>query len=282
MAPEDQLSRVSGFNQTMFGVRFLAGPPLGALLIETVSFHGAMLADTVTALPAIVALAFIAISRPARAAEEAGASVLTGLREGVRFVLQWRGLVWLLSAYFVMHLAVVPALTMFPLLVTEHFGGDAIHYSVLEAAFGAGLVAGGLIFTAWGGFRRRMVTFLFGVVGFGVSCLVIAAAPGHLFWLGVAGALGIGLANPFADGSFMAILYASIPSRLQGRVLSLVFSAAQASMPLGLVIAGPVVDAVGLTPLYWASGALTLGAALVLFLVPSAMRVEADGAALVR
>lgn len=94
-----------------------------------------------------------------------------------------------------------------------------------------------------------MVTFLVGFLGFGASCFLIAAAHGHLFWLGAAGALGIGLANPFADGSFMAILYASISPRLQGRVLSLVFSAAQASMPLGLAIAGPVVDAVEKTSL---------------------------------
>ena len=80
----------------------------------------------------------------------------------------------------------------------------------------------------------------------------------------------------------MAMLYATIPSRLQGRVPSLVCSGAQARMPLGLAIAGPVVDAVGLRPLYWASGVATVGVALVLLLVPAARRVEEDGFALAR
>lgn len=283
MVPEDQLSRASGFNQTMFGLRFMAGPALGALLIETVSFQGAMLADALTALPALITLVFVAIPRPQPPAtpDHPEPSVWAGLREGVQFVMGWRGLGWLLAAYFVSHLAVVPALTMFPLLTTDHFGGDATDYSILEAALGAGLVIGGLLLTAWGGFRRRVFTFLLGMGCFGASCFLIAAAPGHLFWLAVVGSFCMGLANPFADGSFMAILYGAVPPRLQGRVLSLAFSACQASMPLGLAIAGPFVDSVGLMPLYWVSGALTVAAALLLLLVPSVRRIQEDGDALV-
>jgi len=235
-----------------------------------------MLVDVITALPAIVPLLFIAIPQPSseEGSDEAATSVWSDVREGVRFVLGWPGLLIILCNYFAFHLVLVPALTLFPLLVKDYFGGGAAELSLLEAAFGAGLIAGGLILSAWGGFRRRIVTCLLGFTGIGASCFLIAAAPDHLFWMAVAGALGIGLANPFADGSFMAILYGSIPPGVQGRVLGLVLSLCQLSMPLGLAVVGPIVDAVGLLPLYAASGVVTVAGSLLLFFLPAVMNIE--------
>ena len=53
-----------------------------------------------------------------------------------------------------------PAFSLLPLLVTNYFGGKALHLGWLEAAVGIGVLLGGLVLSAWGGFRRRILTSL--------------------------------------------------------------------------------------------------------------------------
>ena len=55
-----------------------------------------------------------------------------------------------------------PAMSLQPLLVTEHFGGAALELAWLQSAFGIGFVAGGVTLSAWGGFKRRALTGILG------------------------------------------------------------------------------------------------------------------------
>ena len=71
MVPKEQLARVAGMNQTLFGALNIVAPPLGALLLTLLPLHGVMAIDVVTALLAILPLAFIAIPQPQRPAGEA-------------------------------------------------------------------------------------------------------------------------------------------------------------------------------------------------------------------
>jgi DHA3 family macrolide efflux protein-like MFS transporter len=278
MVPKEHLTRVAGLNQTLHGLGLVLSPPLGALLLELIEVQGVLAIDVVTWAIAVTPLLFIRIPEPAESpAGATGESVLTGLREGLRFVVRWRGVVLLIGALALMNFVVNPALVLQPLYVTRVLDGGAMHLGGLQAVFGIGFVLGGLLLSAWGGFRRRIVTALLAIALMGVGILVMGIAPhGWLYLVGGA-LLVVGLMEPIATGSIVGTLQASIPEGMQGRAFALLGSATQAVVPLGLALAGPLSDRFGIQLWFVIGGIAYLFVGFGSFLSPAILRIEADG-----
>ncbi|MGC8782348.1 MAG: hypothetical protein ACP5UQ_15920, partial [Anaerolineae bacterium] len=83
-----------------------------------------------------------------------------------------------------------------------------------------------------------------------------------------------GFMNPMANGPFFAMLQSSVAAEMQGRVMSLIGSGAAAMMPLSLLIAGPVADALGVRVWYLIGGLACVGIGLAAFASPAIMNVE--------
>ncbi len=109
-------------------------------------------------------------------------------------------------------------------------------------------------------------------MGFGTAAMGLA--PASFFWLALAGMLFAGFMNPIANGPLIALLQSSVAPDMQGRVLSLVQSGAAAMMPLSLLVAGPVADALGVRVWYLIGGAACTLIGLLAFGVPAIMHVE--------
>jgi len=278
MVPKKHLTRVAGLNQTLHGLGLVLSPPLGALLLEIVDVQGVLAIDVVTWAIAVTPLLFIRIPEPAESpAEATGESVLTGLRGGLRFVVRWRGVVLLIGALALMNFVANPAFVLLPLYVTRVLDGGAIHLGGLQAVFGIGFVLGGLLLSAWGGFRRRIATALLAIALMGVGIVVMGIAPhGWLYLIGGA-LLVVGLMEPIATGSIVGTLQASIPEGMQGRAFAFLGSATQAVVPLGLALAGPLSDRFGIQVWFVVGGIAYLFVGFGSFLLPSILRIEADG-----
>lgn len=283
MVPDKHLARVAGLNQTLQGLQSILGPPLGALLLSLLPLQGVLFIDLGTALLAIVPLLFIDLPQPARKAatdangETVKPSMWREMREGFRYVRAWPGLLAVIALAVTLNFLINPAFSLLPLVVRDHFGGGAVELGWLESGWGIGMLLGGLALSVWGGFKRRIVTSLTGVVGMGVGIVVLGLAPASLFWLGVAGMFVAGIMSPIANGPFMAILQAAVAPEMQGRVFSLLGAAAQAMTPIGLLIIGPLADLVGvrLPILVGGMACLTIGAGA--FFVPALMHIEDNG-----
>ncbi|MBE3063956.1 MAG: MFS transporter, partial [Spirochaetes bacterium] len=61
---------------------------------------------------------------------------------------------------------------------------------------------------------------------------------------------------------------------MQGRVFTLLGSVGGAMMPLGLAVAGPVADAIGVRPWYIVAGVVTVAMAVAALFVPPLMGIE--------
>ena len=70
-----------------------------------------------------------------------------------------------------------PAFSLMPILVTKYFGLGALQLGWLESVWGIGVVVGGLVLSAWGGFKRRVVTSLLGIIGMGIGTLIVGLSP---------------------------------------------------------------------------------------------------------
>jgi len=258
MVPKAQLSRVSGLNQTLQGLITIVAAPAGALLIEVFPMQGVLAIDIGTAIVAILPLFFFAIPQPRRAdgagsADKAGSTCGAGpaaknsyfgdLRAGLAYLRSWPGLVVLILMAMGINFLITPVSSLIPLLITNHFRQGAMQFGLMDSSFGIGMVAGGLVLSAWGGFPRKIRTISMGIAGIGLGILFLGLAPANMFWMALAGMVLMGLALPFANGPLSAIIQAVVAPEMQGRVMSLLISAATAMTPLSLAIIGPGADA---------------------------------------
>ena len=279
MVPEEHLSRVAGMNQALHGAMNIVSPPLGALLLGVLSLQAVLMIDVGTAVLAVVPLFFTHIPQPQRrpasaAAEAAKPSLWRDVRQGLRYVWGWPGLFAILVMSTVGNFLFNPAISLLPLLVTNYFGGKALHLGWLEAAVGIGVLLGGLVLSAWGGFRRRILTSLMGFVGIGLGILGIGLAPASAFWLALGAMFLVGLSIAMTDGPIMAVIQAKVAPEMQGRVFTLIRSASKAMSPLSLVIAGPVSDLLGVRIWYVVGGVVCVLLGVSAFFVPVIVHLE--------
>ena len=281
MVPEVHLSRVAGVNQTLTGALNIVGPPLGAIALSLLPLHGVMAIDVGTAALAIVPLLFVAIPQPRRAAGEGAggrpATVWQDFLAGLRYAWSWPGLMAALAMAMIINFVVNPGFALMPLLVTQHFGGGALELGWLESAWGVGMLAGALLLSVWGGFRRRVYTSLSAMVISGLGIAVVGLARSTAFPLALGAMFVAGAMNPLINGPLFAILQATVAPEMQGRILTLVMSLATAMMPLSLAVAGPVADMVGVQPWYLAGGVLYALVGFGGFFVRPLVNIEQNG-----
>jgi len=276
MVPKEHLARVAGLNQTMNGVLNILGPPLGALLMELLPLHSVMLVDVGTATLAILPLFFVRVPQPARASQPTAhkPSIWADMREGLHYIRGWSGLMVLIGFAMVFKIVPTPAFSLLPLLVSDHFDGNAAQLSVLEAIAGVGIVVGGLALSVWGGFRRKIYTTLMGMVIFGVGFTALGLTPGGMFWMALVAIFVLGLMLPLIDGPIMAILQGTVAPEIQGRVFTLMGSLLNITTPFSLAVAGPVTDWLGIQMWYVVAGVLCGATGLVGFFIPAIVNIE--------
>jgi DHA3 family macrolide efflux protein-like MFS transporter len=277
MVPDEQLTRINGLNQTLQGVNSLVAPPVGALLLGILPTQGILLIDVGTALLGILPLLFFSVPQPKRHHEdgmETTPGLLRDVRNGLNYTRTIPGFVAIISMALFLNFLLVPTAALLPLLVTKHFGKGAIELGLLESVMGIGIIAGGVLLSIWGGFKKKIVTSLLGIAGLGIGVILIGIAPADLFLLAIAGNIVLGLMIPIANGPMLALMQAIVRPDMQGRVMSLVNSGATAISPLGLLIAGPFSDWLGIRVWFWAGGILCVLIAAGAFFVPDIMSVE--------
>jgi DHA3 family macrolide efflux protein-like MFS transporter len=275
MVPEKHLSRIAGLNQMLPGVVGIVSPPLGALLLDTLPMQGVLAIDVGTALFAITLLFLVHVPQPARQETPLTAkpSVLADMREGLRFVWNWPGLLLMLTTATLLNMLVAPAFSLLPIMVTQHFGGAAPELAALQSAFGISLVIGGITLGVWGGFKRRIVTAVLAVTLMGVGITAFGLIPANAFALAVGALFLVGFMNPIANGSFMAVMQTTVPPEMQGRIFTLTMSGSMAMSPLGLAIAGPVADVLGVRIWFLIGGIVTTVIGAGCFFVPAIMNI---------
>jgi DHA3 family macrolide efflux protein-like MFS transporter len=275
MVPEEQLARVAGLNQALQGVNMVVAPPLGALLLELLSLPWMMAIDVVTAFIAIGLVFLIDIPQPQVALPStARPTIWADLGVGLRYIWQWPGLLFVLTLSSLLNFILNPAFSLLPILVTRHFRGNALQFATLDTTLGLGFIAGGLLLSVWGGFRRRIYTVLVGLVGMSLGTLLIGIAPANGYWWAVGGIAIFGVLNPIANGPFMAIVQAVVMPEMQGRFFSVLNSISQAMTPIGLLIAGPVADKFGVQVWFLIGAASLLAMCVIVLCTPAIMYLE--------
>jgi len=274
LVPEKHLTRVAGLGTASEGALNVLGPMLGALAISILPIHGVMMIDVATAAFAIAPLLFIRLPVIKKQTEDEKEGLLASIKGGFAYVRRVRGLMLFLGAFALTNFISNPAYRLMPLLVTQHFGKGALGYASLSSSWGIGILVGGLVISAWGGFRRRIATIILGAVIQGLGTILIGAAPQWAILLAILG-MGVGgLGNSMTNAPLSAMFQSGVPDHLRGRFFSVFGAILMLAQPLGFAVAGPIAEAIGIrTWILWV-GILQVVIISALLFFPSVRRLE--------
>jgi DHA3 family macrolide efflux protein-like MFS transporter len=278
MVPKQHLARVQGINQMLNGGLNIVSAPLGALLLELLPMHGVLAVDIVTALIAVCSVLPISVPQPERELNGSDGKPIgfwADFREGFRYVLSWPGLLVIMVMATLINFLLTPASALTPLLITQHFGKGVLELGWLDGTVGVGVILGGLLLSIWGGFRRRIVTTFFGLIFMGLPFGFIGFLPPEGYLPSLVLGFIAGFMMPILNGSFGAVMQSSVDPSRQGRVFALAGSLANMMTPLGLLIAGPIADWLGIQAWFIVGGLLCAAMGVIGFFIPSAMNIEA-------
>jgi MFS family permease len=249
LTTHDQLTRVNGLVQTGNAVAQVAGPLLAGVLVSVISLHGVLIVDALTFVGAATALVLSRVPRPAP--NQNPESLLKEAATGWRYVRERGGLLGLLLVFGASNfLFAIASIVITPLVLSI---SDPAGLGLQMAIGGCGLLLGGVIMTTTGGFKRR----IHGVLGFSLLAGLALAAHGLApsFVLVTVAGFVFFLTLPAISASNDSVWQSKVPAGLQGRCFAIQRVLAEAAMPVGYILAGPLAEKV-FEPLLVEGGAL--------------------------
>lgn len=272
MVPKDKLTKVNGINGSIQAVIMFISPMMSAALLATTSIESIFFIDVITALIAIVTLlAFLKIAVHEKALEKATTSYLSDFKEGLRYVNNHAFLKRFFLFIAVFFVLMAPAAFLTPLQVTRSFGDDVWKLTAIEIAFSIGMMAGGGIIAAWGGFQNRVTTLGFASVIMGVCTFGLGIVPN--FWVYLIFMAIFGVALPIFNTPSTVMLQEKVEENYLGRVFGVMGMISTSMMPLGMLVFGPIADFIKIEWLLIGTGVFII--ILSLFLVRNKMLIEA-------
>ncbi len=241
MVPKSQYQRASGMMGLVDSGPGVLAPLLAGALYPVVGLTGILLLDVATFVFAMVALLVVEIPTPAPSIEGAAARghLLREALYGFRYIFARKSLLGL--ALFFAALNFLAGMGLVTPFILSRTGNQTAVLGAVMSAAALGGVAGGLIVSAWGGFRRKMTNiflgeFFFGLLGF----FLFGFGRGLAFWIPTAalGSLFVCLSNSAAQ----AIWQSKVPADLQGRVFAARRLIAFSLLPITPVAAGALAD----------------------------------------
>ncbi|WP_291685566.1 MFS transporter [Bradyrhizobium sp.] len=266
--PHDQLIGAISISRTTMDTARIAGALSGAGLFAALGMGPAYMAIVSLYVAAtLLTLCVVAPSRPhpADAAVDGALrrSPLRDLREGVAYVWttpRMRAAVWIA---FLANLTAYPLSNgLLPYIAREIYGTNQTGLGYLSASFAVGSLVGSILLSVIGGIRVARLMIAATVMWY-AALLVFAqiqTVPAAIVFLWLAG-----FAQSLTMISIAVILMRTASEHFRGRVMGVRMLAIY-SLPLGLLAAGSLIEAIGFAAtatLYPAAG-LTLMLAIVL------------------
>jgi MFS family permease len=238
------LERANGIHEATWGVAFLVGPGAAGLLIALVGAVSTFWGTAACFAAAATLLALVPVPGSGRpVAEVRGVRFWDATLEGVAFL--WRDRV-LRSVAVLAALLIGFWLPVEGVILPVYFqdrGAPGELGAVLMALSG-GAVLGALAYAAIGARFQRRTAYVGAMVGTSLAVLGMAFLPP------LAGLLVLGFASGALYGPINPIINIAMqertPNALRGRIVGLITSATYAAGPAGYLVAGPLINAVGL------------------------------------
>lgn len=256
LVPKSELTKAGGLGQMINSATTIVGPMLGAFIMSVSSLPFAMLIDVLGAFMAISTL--LTVKFPKHNRKRSRTPVLNDIKQGLQAIKTNKVLLRLSVPMLLATIIFVPIGTLLPLMVKTFFNGTAWHNGLVQTLFSLGMLLSATLIGITGGMKRQFLMIALSTSLLGFSALIGGLLPANMFWLFciivmIMGGCGMGFNIPFT-----AYIQRTISSENLGKVLSLVTSVMSFAAPIGMFIAGPVSEIIGIGNWIIIAGALMI------------------------
>jgi hypothetical protein len=241
----------------------MLGPALaGALVGAFVPGVALLLAGGLYAVALLAPVAMRTVRVPEVSADS---SVLSELREGVRYMLR-TGWLFATLAFASLYVLVIngPIEVLLPFAVRDQTGSGPGGFALVLAAFGVGGAVGALVVSSLA-MPRRYLTATIMLWAAGTLPLAVLGVTDLLWVMGLAAA-AVGFTMSAGMVIWGTVLQLRVPPNLLGRVSGLDFFVSLTFMPVSMALAGPVASWLGVPLTFVLTGTIPvfLGLAVVI------------------
>ncbi len=243
VVPKTQLPQASAQNEAGFTAAFLAGPPLGGFLYQSVSRTLPFIADAISYLFSVISLFFIKTEFQEKREQVVDRHLLAEIKEGLSWL--WRNPLIRFMAFLTGGLNFINSATFLIILVAakQNLGASETEIGWMFSIAAAGGIVGAVL---GGQIQKR---FSFGQVIITVCWIGVVLYPLYIFapnfyFLGLVACISF-MTSPIYNVVQFSYRLALIPDALQGRVNSTFRLVAYGFQPLGQAIAGILLATIG-------------------------------------
>lgn len=245
IVPANELTKAAGMGQMINSMCSMVGPMLGALLMSITTLGSALLVDVLGAILAISTLSSIKIPNHALNHENKF-SFAQDINQGILAFQSNKALRRIFVPMLISTIIFVPIGMLLPLMVRVHFNGTAWHNGIVQTLFSSGMLIAAMFIGITGGLKRQFLMISISTSLLGICAIIGGILPSQLFWVFciivfIMGTTGMGFNIPFTS-----YIQRTVPTEHLGKVISLVTSVMSFAAPVGMFIAGPISDRIGI------------------------------------
>ena len=246
IVPQDKLTQAGGFGQMINTLCTMIGPMLGALLMSISTLPMIMFLDVLGAFFAIITLLNVKTTNYQSKITN-HPNFIQDVKQGIQAIKSNKALLRLSIPMLISTIVFIPLGTLLPLMVKNYFNGSAWHNGIIQTLFSLGMLTSAIVIGLTGGLKKQflMISLFTGILGltsflagfipsnyFGLFCLIVF----------IMGTTGSGFNIPFT-----AYIQKTIPPENLGKVLSFITSIMSFTAPVGMFIAGPIAEIIGVS-----------------------------------
>ena len=234
--------RASGLQSMSDAIQTMAAPVLATLLFTTGGLSSVLTIDLVSfGCCFLLILSFVQI--PAQPAQPTSPSLLRSALDGLVWLREHTALFKLIEFMaFVNLLAYLTGFGLQEAMILARTGNNQAVLSVVVAASGVGTLAGSLGVTIGRRVPKRRVraALIACAASFAFGDTLLALGRSAAVW--ILGMLGTYLPLPYLDANLTTVMRTTIPVPMQARVFSARDTLQFCTIPLGLLVGGPLAD----------------------------------------
>jgi amino acid adenylation domain-containing protein len=261
LVPKKYLGHANGIVQFATAAGQSLAPILAAALVATIRLEGVLLLDVVSYIVAITILLMVRF--PATLWRKREEPLHQEIYNGWRYIVTRRPLVAMVVFFCISNLL----LAGMTVLLTPYglaLGNEATLGMIMSAG-SLGLMAGGILMSAWGGTARRAEGMI-GFVALEGLFMVLMGSIAHPY-IAMVGLFGFQLAISLSNGHWQALIQTKVPFDLHGRVFAINQMLAWSTMPVGYLIAGWLADNVFTTTVATQVGSTAQGLGVFIVII---------------
>lgn len=168
--------RVNGINSTLTSLMMFLSPAVSGAILSAAPLEATLFIDVITAVIGVTVTSTVRIPLH-KENQGMGTSAFGDIREGFAYLKEHSLIRRLMLFQIAVLFQISPSAFLTPLLVSRTFGQEVWRLTASEMTYSLGMILGGLLITAWGGFKKKLNTTLAAGAFYGVLMLGLGLAP---------------------------------------------------------------------------------------------------------